>query len=174
MQFYVCLETHIKKNNKNVKMGLIGFRGSEIPFKCKQCHFRFKWKYNFGTYKPNEQWIYSPIQILNAKSATLGLSRNTTFVHNNKKFEMRQIGFRGSEILFKCKQCHFRFKWKYNLCTHKPNEQSIYSPVQILNAKNAILCLSGNTTFGHNKKVWNGAKSLWTIQNTFQMNTVPF
>ena len=96
--------------------------------KCQKCNVRFNWKYNFVTHKPNEQRIYSPARILNAKNAILSL----------KKFEMRLRGLRWSEIPFKCKQCHFRFMWKYNFCTHKPNEQRMYSHVQILNAKNAI------------------------------------
>ena len=50
-----------------------GFRGSEIPFKCKQCHSRFNWKCNFGAQKRNEQ--RSPVQILNAKNAILGLKK---------------------------------------------------------------------------------------------------
>ena len=116
---------------------------------------------------------YSPVRILNAKNATLGLSRNTTFGHNNKKFEMRQRGFRGSEILFKCKQCHFRLKWKYNFGTYKPNKCRIHSPVWILNAKNAIWGVSRNATFGHtlrnDKNFEMRLLEVLEVQNTFQM-----
>ena len=38
---------------------------------------------------------------------------------------------------------------KATLVRKKRNEQRMYSPVQILNAKNAILGLPKNTTFGH-------------------------
>ena len=112
---------------KKFEMRLRGLRGSEIPFKCKQCHFRFNWKYNFGTHKPNEQRIYSPIRISNAKNAILDLNKLEMRLRGFS--EMRLRGFSGSEIHFKCKQCHVRFNWKYNFGTHKPNEQTIFSPM---------------------------------------------
>ena len=59
-----------------------------------------KQKYNFGTHKQNEQRIYSPVQILNAKNVTLGLPGITTFGHDRKKFETGQRVFGGSEISF--------------------------------------------------------------------------
>ena len=47
-------------------------------------------------------------RILSAKNAIFGLSRNTSF-GKKQTVEMKLRGFRGSEIPFKCKQCHFRF-----------------------------------------------------------------
>ena len=42
MQFYVCLETQLLDTTNIFEMGPRVFTGSEIPFKCKQCFFRFK------------------------------------------------------------------------------------------------------------------------------------
>ena len=68
-----------------------------------------------------------PIQILNAKNAILGL----------KKFDMRQEASEDQKYLSNVN----RFNWKCNFGAQKRNEQRIYSLVQILNAKNAILGL---------------------------------
>ena len=88
---------------------------------------RFNWKWNFSAQKRNEQRIYSPRQILNAKNAILGL----------KRFDMRQEASEDQKYLSNVN----RFNWKCNFGAQKRNEQRIYSPVQILNAKNAILGL---------------------------------